>query len=88
MTDKFKHLPVVENGEVVALLNITKCLYDATVLKVDSTKPIVHKHLQCVEAVCHRVELPQLWCVGVTHTLRDFDVPSPLRAAISSGQPP
>ncbi|CAM6092270.1 unnamed protein product [Calypogeia fissa] len=26
---KFRHLPVVENGEVVALLDITKCLYDA-----------------------------------------------------------
>jgi len=26
---KFRHLPVVEHGEVVALLDITKCLYDA-----------------------------------------------------------
>ncbi|KAH7366360.1 hypothetical protein KP509_18G075300 [Ceratopteris richardii] len=26
---KFRHLPVVENGEVIALLDITKCLYDA-----------------------------------------------------------
>ncbi|KAF9608407.1 hypothetical protein IFM89_009773 [Coptis chinensis] len=26
---KFRHLPVVENGEVVAILDITKCLYDA-----------------------------------------------------------
>jgi CBS domain-containing protein len=26
---KFRHLPVVEKGEVVALLDITKCLYDA-----------------------------------------------------------
>ncbi|CAM8878343.1 unnamed protein product [Rhodiola kirilowii] len=26
---KFRHLPVVENGEVVALLDIAKCLYDA-----------------------------------------------------------
>ncbi|XP_078441636.1 CBS domain-containing protein CBSCBSPB3-like [Wolffia australiana] len=26
---KFRHLPVVENGEVMALLDITKCLYDA-----------------------------------------------------------
>eukprot|EP00271_Cylindrocystis_brebissonii_P001563 TRINITY_DN11831_c0_g2_i1.p1 TRINITY_DN11831_c0_g2~~TRINITY_DN11831_c0_g2_i1.p1 ORF type:complete len:570 (-),score=139.92 TRINITY_DN11831_c0_g2_i1:8-1717(-) len=26
---KFRHLPVVENQEVVALLDITKCLYDA-----------------------------------------------------------
>lgn len=25
----FRHLPVVENGEVIALLDITKCLYDA-----------------------------------------------------------
>lgn len=29
LTGKFRHLPVVENGEVVALLDITKCLYDA-----------------------------------------------------------
>ena len=29
MTGKFRHLPVVENGEVVALLDITQCLYDA-----------------------------------------------------------
>jgi hypothetical protein len=29
VTGKFRHLPVVENGEVVALLDITKCLYDA-----------------------------------------------------------
>ncbi|CAI8609051.1 unnamed protein product [Vicia faba] len=28
---KFGHLPVVENGEVVALLDISKCLYDAKV---------------------------------------------------------
>ncbi|CAN6445184.1 unnamed protein product [Victoria cruziana] len=26
---KFRHLPVVENGEVIALLDITKCLYHA-----------------------------------------------------------
>ncbi|KAK2391238.1 CBS domain-containing protein CBSCBSPB3 [Trifolium repens] len=26
---KFRHLPVVENGEVIAILDITKCLYDA-----------------------------------------------------------
>eukprot|EP00897_Mesotaenium_endlicherianum_P002836 jgi/Mesen1/2580/ME000163S01600 len=26
---RFRHLPVVENNEVVALLDITKCLYDA-----------------------------------------------------------
>ncbi|KAK7350924.1 hypothetical protein VNO77_09986 [Canavalia gladiata] len=26
---KFRHLPVVENGEVKAMLDITKCLYDA-----------------------------------------------------------
>ncbi|KAG4998958.1 hypothetical protein JHK87_020030 [Glycine soja] len=26
---RFRHLPVVENGEVVALLDIAKCLYDA-----------------------------------------------------------
>jgi hypothetical protein len=28
-TGKFRHLPVVENGEVIALLDITRCLYDA-----------------------------------------------------------
>ncbi|KAK2445324.1 CBS domain-containing protein cbscbspb1 [Trifolium repens] len=27
---KFRHLPVVENGEVLALLDIAKCLHDAT----------------------------------------------------------
>ncbi|XP_010550740.1 PREDICTED: CBS domain-containing protein CBSCBSPB1-like [Tarenaya hassleriana] len=26
---KFRHLPVVENGDVIALLDISKCLYDA-----------------------------------------------------------
>jgi len=26
---RFRHLPVVENGEVVAILDIAKCLYDA-----------------------------------------------------------
>ena len=26
---RFRHLPVIEDGEVVALLDITKCLYDA-----------------------------------------------------------
>ncbi|KAJ8465560.1 hypothetical protein OPV22_028112 [Ensete ventricosum] len=26
---KFRHLPVVENGEVIGMLDITKCLYDA-----------------------------------------------------------
>ena len=26
---KFRHLPVVDNGEVVAMLDIAKCLYDA-----------------------------------------------------------
>lgn len=29
MIGKFRHLPVVENGEVIAILDITKCLYDA-----------------------------------------------------------
>ncbi|GAQ87513.1 CBS / octicosapeptide/Phox/Bemp1 (PB1) domains-containing protein [Klebsormidium nitens] len=29
VTGKFRHLPVVENNEVIALLDITKCLYDA-----------------------------------------------------------
>uniref|UniRef100_A0A2P2MA50 CBS domain-containing protein CBSCBSPB5 n=1 Tax=Rhizophora mucronata TaxID=61149 RepID=A0A2P2MA50_RHIMU len=28
-TGKFRHLPVVDNGEVIALLDIAKCLYDA-----------------------------------------------------------
>lgn len=28
-TGKFRHLPVVDNGEVIAMLDITKCLYDA-----------------------------------------------------------
>jgi hypothetical protein len=28
-TGKFRHLPVVERGEVVAMLDITKFLYDA-----------------------------------------------------------
>ena len=26
---KFRHLPVVDNGEVIAMLDIAKCLYDA-----------------------------------------------------------
>ena len=26
---KFRHLPIAENGEVIALLDFTKCLYDA-----------------------------------------------------------
>jgi signal-transduction protein with cAMP-binding, CBS, and nucleotidyltransferase domain len=26
---KFRHLPVVENGEVIAMLDIARCLYDA-----------------------------------------------------------
>lgn len=26
---RFRHLPVVDNGEVVAILDIAKCLYDA-----------------------------------------------------------
>jgi hypothetical protein len=26
---KFRHLPVVENGEVIAMLDIAKCLYEA-----------------------------------------------------------
>ncbi|KAL3683941.1 hypothetical protein R1sor_001963 [Riccia sorocarpa] len=26
---KFRHLPVVENGDILALLDISKCLYDA-----------------------------------------------------------
>lgn len=29
MTGNFRHLPVVENGEVIAMLDIAKCLYDA-----------------------------------------------------------
>lgn len=29
MTGKFRHLPVVDNGEVITMLDITKCLYDA-----------------------------------------------------------
>lgn len=28
-TGKFRHLPVVEHGEVIAMLDITKFLYDA-----------------------------------------------------------
>ena len=28
-TGKFRHLPVVENGEVIALLDIAQCLSDA-----------------------------------------------------------
>ncbi|WVZ22671.1 hypothetical protein V8G54_001215 [Vigna mungo] len=31
ITCKFRHLPVVENGEVIAILDITRCLYDAIV---------------------------------------------------------
>jgi CBS domain-containing protein len=29
VSGKFRHLPVVENGEVVVLVDIAKCLYDA-----------------------------------------------------------
>lgn len=29
LTGKFRHLPVVEHGEVIAMLDITKFLYDA-----------------------------------------------------------
>lgn len=29
LTGKFRHLPVVDKGEVIALLDIAKCLYDA-----------------------------------------------------------
>jgi hypothetical protein len=29
ISGKFRHLPVVDNGEVVAMLDIAKCLYDA-----------------------------------------------------------
>ncbi|XP_058226408.1 CBS domain-containing protein CBSCBSPB5-like isoform X2 [Rhododendron vialii] len=29
VTGKFRHLPVVQNGQVIALLDIAKCLYDA-----------------------------------------------------------
>lgn len=29
LSGKFRHLPVVDNGEVIAMLDITKCLYDA-----------------------------------------------------------
>jgi len=29
ISGNFRHLPVVENGEVIALLDIAKCLYDA-----------------------------------------------------------
>lgn len=29
ISGKFRHLPVVENGEVMAMLDIAKCLYDA-----------------------------------------------------------
>ena len=56
-------------------------------LKWIQQKPIVHKHSQCVEAMYHRVELLQYRCVGVTYTPGDLDVPSPLHAAISCGQP-
>ncbi|CAL9136774.1 unnamed protein product [Musa textilis] len=40
---KFRHLPVVENGEVIALLDIAKCLYDAIARlerTVEKGKPI------------------------------------------------
>jgi hypothetical protein len=29
VSGKFRHLPVVEDGEVIAMLDIAKCLYDA-----------------------------------------------------------
>ncbi|KAL3025634.1 hypothetical protein AAZX31_04G189500 [Glycine max] len=51
---KFRHLPVVENGEVIAMLDITKCLYDAISRMESATQ-----HGSAVAAAVEGVELQQ-----------------------------
>lgn len=47
---KFRHLPVVENGEVIALLDITKCLYDA-IARMEKAAEKGHAIAAAVEGV-------------------------------------
>ncbi|XP_042515578.1 CBS domain-containing protein CBSCBSPB3-like isoform X2 [Macadamia integrifolia] len=50
---KFRHLPVVENGEVIALLDITKCLYDA-ISKMEKAAEQGSAIVAAVEGVEHQ----------------------------------
>ncbi|XP_048232615.1 CBS domain-containing protein CBSCBSPB3 isoform X2 [Ricinus communis] len=61
---KFRHLPVVENGEVIALLDITKCLYDAI-----SRMEKVAEQGSAIAAAVEGVE--RQWGSNFSETLRE-----------------
>lgn len=60
---KFRHLPVVENGEVIAMLDITKCLYDA-ISRVERAT----EQGSAIAAAVEGVELRQPSHLPVTNT--------------------
>ncbi|KAK7353665.1 hypothetical protein VNO80_19116 [Phaseolus coccineus] len=60
---KFRHLPVVENGEVIAMLDITKCLYDA-ISRVERAT----EQGSAIAAAVEGVELRQASHLSVTNS--------------------
>ncbi|XP_076881662.1 CBS domain-containing protein CBSCBSPB1-like [Bidens hawaiensis] len=66
---KFRHLPVVENGEVIALLDIAKCLFDAIARMEKAAagkgverqwEPYMHDHNAFDETLRERMFKPTL----------------------------
>ncbi|XP_027339327.1 CBS domain-containing protein CBSCBSPB3-like isoform X5 [Abrus precatorius] len=68
---KFRHLPVVENGEVIAMLDITKCLYDAI-----SRMEKAAQQGSAVAAAVEGVELQQASNVSAAKRMRELQVNS------------
>ncbi|RVX18102.1 CBS domain-containing protein CBSCBSPB4 [Vitis vinifera] len=68
---KFRHLPVVENGEVIALLDIAKCLYDA-IARMERAAEKGKAIAAAVEGVEKKLGDISLWLV-LAHSLRHFE---------------
>ncbi|CAL5363833.1 unnamed protein product [Camellia sinensis] len=66
---KFRHLPIVESGEVIALLDIAKCLYDAIAR--------MERAAEKGKAIAAAVEGVEKQCgasIVLTHSLKHFEI--------------
>jgi hypothetical protein len=72
MIGKFRHLPVVENGEVIAILDITKCLYDAIARVEKASQQGGSIAAAAVDGVEHQRGSNNIYCLTVTsmHTIQ------------------
>lgn len=81
---KFRHLPVVEDGEVIALLDITKCLYDA-IARVEGAAEKGNAIAAAIESVEREWSVKGSDKSNFVENLRDRMFKPTLRSLIAEG---